>query len=70
MWLSLTSCVHRRTGGLGPWALTECDLWHDDGGGDVGNVTLAGPARRGPTWTGASDSNGDFREREGVDVQG
>lgn len=26
---------------------TVCDLWHD-GGGDVGNVTLAGPARRGP----------------------
>lgn len=70
MWVivDLMRPSHGRLIGL---ALTQCDLWHDGGGDDVGNVTLAGPAaRRGPTWTGAFDSNGDFREREGVDVQG
>lgn len=40
-------------------------IWHDDGGGDGGTR-----AARATTWTGAFDSNGDFREREGVDVQG
>lgn len=56
-------------GGLGIHYLTQWSLSvsGDDGGGGGGGFTLAGPVARTILL---EPTGGDFREREGVDVQG